>query len=785
MGGHNMGRKTIRRGTHAAAAFLFLASNLLATLVMGGGAVRANASQGGTAKVWLTLPDQSKLVSPEPDVTWAENSAPQANELSVRVDPTKTFQSMQGVGASMTESSAYLFSTKLTAQQRSLVFPALFSKQYGAGIDVVRVPWGVTDFSLGEYTYNDNPPGGTDAPQDNFSIDHDLQYIMPRLQEAKTANPNLKMMMAPWTAPAWMKTSLVPGRPLAFGPLKPEFLDSYGTYLTKAVNGYADNNLAPGAFSITNEPLTPTTNPSNFFSAADQANMIKNYVGPKIAANAVKPQILAHDEDWQDERDTVAPGSVLSVLSDAAAANYIDGVAYHCYHGESTRQLLLQKNFPSKDIYVTECTGSITPPAQWDDDFGWGMRNMIIKPIRNYAAASIYWNLALDENSGPKTRTDSGCQACRGVVTVTNAGAVSAGPEYYILAHYGKFVQPGAARIDSTTYGEGSVETVAFKNPDGGKALVAFNSATSAKAVAVREGNATFRYTIPAGAAASFTWGGPDNNTRDLDTGRIEAENYSSTSPANLPKLNITDAGKADQSIQLANDEQLRFNNVNFQGVASSFQMRYQTLFSGNVEIRQDGAAGPLLATIPFGPTPWASTPVTVGGTIPASGAHTLYVIAKSTTGGKVIDINWLKFAENAPNPNPVAKSAWKAYGVFSPGSNVPANVLDNNNSTRWTTGVPMSYGHYLTLDLGKQTTLTSVGAYSQPGDRPSKVKVEVSDNGLDYTTVQTGYTPPADLYQIPLSAPSMGRYVRLTELNENMSVGSWWSMNEVNGYFH
>lgn len=777
-------KKHLKRAVLVVTAFMLTASTSAGTLL--GGTVQAEQSTNYTAKVTLTLADQSKLLSQEPDAPIVLDAAPNANELSVRIDPNKTYQTMDGVGAAMTESSAYLFSTKLTAAQRAMVFPALFDKQWGAGIDVVRVPWGLSDFSLSQYTYNDNPPGGTDVAQNNFSINHDQQYIMPRLADAKTVNPNLKMIMSPWSAPLWMKTTppVIPGSPFAFNPLQTQYYDSWGTYLTKAVNGYVANNHTPYGFTIQNEPLTLTDNPSMFLQTNDQKNLLKNNVGPKIASNATKPKILAHDEDWQDERDTASVSSVQNILTDATVAPYVNGVAYHCYHGESHKQLLAQKAQPTKDIHVTECTGTNTPPEQWDDDFRWGVRNMIINPIRNYAKSSLYWNLALDENAGPKTypNTEFGCQTCRGVMTVTNQGAVAFNNEYYILAHYGKVVTPGAQRVESTTYGEGSIETVAFKNPNGKRSLVALNSGSQSRSFVVREGNAAFRYTLPAGAAASFSWDMPQNNNEDTqDTGRLEAEAYNASSPANLPIGTGTDSGKTAKYVQLANNEYLRFDNQTLQAVPVSFQMRYQTLFSGSIEFRQNSPTGTLLGTVPFGPTDWATTATVVGTVTPTAGTSSIYAVAKSTTSGKVINLNWFKYSQTPASANPLAgKAGWKAYGWNGGGTDVPTNVLDGNNATRWTGGYPMTLGQWFVVDLGKQTVFDTVGAYSANGDRPRKLRVEVSDDAQTYTTVADNYVAPADLYAISLNQNAMGRYIRFTELSEDNPT-AWWSINEIN----
>lgn len=189
----------------------------------------------------------------------------------------------------------------------------------------------------------------------------------------------------------------------------------------------------------------------------------------------------------------------------------------------------------------------------------------------------------------------------------------------------------------------------------------------------------------------------PDNTTQDVDNSRIEAGGYSSSSPAGVQIIDIVDEGKQDRAVRMLNDQQIHFSNTAFQGGNPvNFQMRYRTLGSGTVEFRQDSATGPLLASIPFTPTDWKSSTVMTGTVTPQAGTHMLYVILKHPT-STFIDLNWLKFAENPTGSGrPIAgRSGWEAYGVFGGESDAPANVLDGNNGNRWTTGWPMTYGHW------------------------------------------------------------------------------------------
>ena len=125
---------------------------------------------------------------------------------------------------------------------------------------------------------------------------------------------------------------------------------------------------------------------------------------------------------------------------------------------------------------------------------------------RNWARSVSLWNLALHQNSGPKNGT---CSNCRGVVTIddrVSPSTVTLNVEYYILGHLGKFVLPGAHRIGSNTLGPGSIEDVAFQNPDGSIVLLVLNSASTAETFTARLKDQSFQYTLPAGAVATFTW---------------------------------------------------------------------------------------------------------------------------------------------------------------------------------------------------------------------------------------------------------------------------------------
>ena len=133
----------------------------------------------------------------------------------------------------------------------------------------------------------------------------------------------------------------------------------------------------------------------------------------------------------------------------------------------------------------------------------WDTNTLVIGATRNWARTVLLWSLALDEKGQPNI---GGCQDCRGVVTINSVtGEITRNEEYYSLAHYGRVVNRGAFRINSTA-SFGSVQSVAFINPDQSRALILTNSAITASVVTVQEGNKVFTYTLPPLSVASFSW---------------------------------------------------------------------------------------------------------------------------------------------------------------------------------------------------------------------------------------------------------------------------------------
>jgi glucosylceramidase len=483
------------------------------------------------AHAWVTTADGQLEFSDQGTVPF---TTAKPDQLTISVDPSRTFQTMQGFGASLTDSSAAVL-YRLDKPARDAAMVQLFDPQRGDGLSYLRQVIGSSDFvaTSSHYTYDDLPAGGTDYEMRRFSIAHDQIQILPLLRQARALNPQLQILGSPWSPPAWMKTngSLVGGSLID----DPRIYRAYALYFVKFIQAYQRAGVPVNTVTVQNEPQNRNPNgyPGMYMSAEQQAAFIK-VLGPALQAAHLSTKILAYDHNWSMHPGDIAstpPGQTPEteyptlVLSDPEAARWISGVAYHCYYGDPSRQTTLHQQFPNQAIFFTECSGSHgasdTPAQTFRGTLTWHARNLTIGTTRNWAQTVITFNLALDQSGGPHL---GGCGLCTGVITVGPGQKVTTNAEYYTLGHLSRFVKPGAVRIASTSFGttgwNGQIMDVAFRNPDGSTALVVHNENDLARSFAVSVGGRSFDYTLPGGALATFTWPASrslDDRSRQLD----------------------------------------------------------------------------------------------------------------------------------------------------------------------------------------------------------------------------------------------------------------------------
>jgi glucosylceramidase len=444
-------------------------------------------------QLYLTRGDQVSLLEQRPDLTFTTGNG--THTVKINVDPSVTYQVIDGFGAAVTDSSAWLIQNELSAAQRTSLMNDLFSADAGIGISMVRLPMGASDFALTPYTYDDMPSGQTDLDLSEFSIAYDQAHIVPTLQQAAAISGHLKIIASPWSPPAWMKNT----QTLWGGSLLSQYYAVYADYFVRFVQAYAAEGLPIYAVTPQNEPLNSTTAmPAATMQTYQQSAFVGDHLGPAFASAGITSKILVFDHNWADWSYPVV------VMNDPEAGQYAAGAAFHGYDGDVSQQSDFHTYHPDAEIHFTEISG-----GGWSTDFAsnlmWGTRTIILGATRNWSRSCIFWNLALDQNDGPRI---GGCENCRGVVTInTHSGAVTREVEYYIIGHAAKFVQPGAQRIASTNVSD-TIETVAFHNPDGSEVLLAVNPQGASQWFDVVVGDEYFAYRLPGQSVVTFIWQG-------------------------------------------------------------------------------------------------------------------------------------------------------------------------------------------------------------------------------------------------------------------------------------
>ncbi len=446
----------------------------------------------GTVRVILTTADGNTRLR-ELDNKLPFTNTP-ASGATITLNEAVTLQTIEGFGGALTGSAAALL------QNNTQALNALFGAE-GARLSYTRLTVGASDFNKnGSYTYNDIVEA-EDINLENFSISEDFTSNNPVVPVAKsiiTINPNMGFLASPWTAPAWMKGN----RSFNGGSLLPRYYSSYANYLVKYLEAYNAEGVGINTITVQNEPLFETNAyPTMKMSALEQAAFIGMHFGPALEATNLSTEIIGYDHNFREAED---PDFPITLLSNTEAAKYTNAIAYHAYAGVPGEINRVKTQFPNADIYFTEQSGIQNGGTTFGGEIDFFMKTIFMGTLRRGAKTILLWNLALDANGGP---TNGGCQDCRGILTVSSNGSFVKNVDYYILAHFSKYVDKGATVIASNNL-QGSLENVAFKNPDGSKVLVVYNASNAAapQNFNVSLGGARFSYALPKGAVVTFKW---------------------------------------------------------------------------------------------------------------------------------------------------------------------------------------------------------------------------------------------------------------------------------------
>jgi glucosylceramidase len=417
--------------------------------------------------VYTTADNSNLRLSVTDTLAFKHLGQPLETQVCVFIDPAKRFQTILGVGGALTDASAETFAKLPKAKQQELL-NAYFDARNGIGYTLARTNIHSCDFSSGSYTYVNEG----DKELRSFSVKPDRQFRIPFIKQAlATAGGKLNIFGSPWSPPAFMKDN---NNMLRGGKLKKEFYQSWANYFTKFIKAYQQEGIPIWGITIQNEPMATQRWESCIYSAEEERDFLKNYLGPTMAREGLSDKkIIA----WDHNRDLIYQRAS-TILSDPRAARYVWGIGFHWYEPWSGGEpmfdnvKLVRESFPDKNLIFTEgCSDSFKAERLKDWKLGELYGRSMVNDFNGGAVGWTDWNILLDETGGPN-HVKNFCFAPVHADTLT--GELTYTNSYYYIGHFSKFVRPGAKRIACSS-SRSQLLSAAFINPDGKMSVVVMN----------------------------------------------------------------------------------------------------------------------------------------------------------------------------------------------------------------------------------------------------------------------------------------------------------------------
>ncbi len=417
--------------------------------------------------VYTTAENSNLRLTQTAVLNFSAYGQPFETEPAVFVDPNKKFQTFLGVGGAITDASAEVFA-KLPKNKQQELLEKYYDVNKGIGFSIARTNIHSCDFSSDSYTYVKE----NDTELKSFSVAHDQQYRIPLIKQAiAAAGGKLPMFVSPWSPPGWMKDNK---DMLHGGKLLPAYYQSWANYYIKFIKTYQEIGIPIWALSVQNEPMAKQTWESCNYTAEEETNFIKNYLGPTLVKSGLGDKKLIA---WDHNRDLLYQRAS-AVLNDPAAAKYVWGIGFHWYESWTgggniyDNVARVHEAFPNTHLMFTEgCVEKFDATRIKEWRYGELYGRSMINDFNNGTVAWNDWNILLDEKGGPN-HVGNFCYAP--VHANTKTGELTYLNSFYYIGHFSKFIRPGAKRIISSA-SRGQILTTAFQNTNGSIVVVVMN----------------------------------------------------------------------------------------------------------------------------------------------------------------------------------------------------------------------------------------------------------------------------------------------------------------------
>lgn len=373
----------------------------------------------------------------------------------INLYPQIEYQEIKGFGGAFTEATSTTVD-KLSKENREKIIKLYFDPIEGIGYNFCRTHMNSCDFSLGNYTCVDEG----DQTLSTFQIDRDKKSIIPMIKDAMKYNA-IDMFISPWSPPAYMKTT---GQMNRGGKLKEEYFELWAQYYVKFIKAYEQEGIKISMITVQNEPKAVQKWDSCVYTAEEERDFVVQYLGKKMQDIGVK--ILF----WDHNKERIIDRAQVTLAGEAK--DYFAGVAFHWYSGDHFGELdAFHKLYPEKLLVFSEGCYEYSRGALDTVKIGERYAHDIIGNFNNYCNAFCDWNMVLDEKGGPN-HVGNFCDAP--IMADTQNDSFEIHDSFYYIGHFSKFVKKGAKRIGCSVFAD-TIETVAFKNPDGEVVAVVLN----------------------------------------------------------------------------------------------------------------------------------------------------------------------------------------------------------------------------------------------------------------------------------------------------------------------
>lgn len=422
--------------------------------------------QSQSVKVYTTSKDSTSNFKLTQKLNFKELKQPLETQVCIFVEPDIKYQTYMGIGGAITDASAEVFA-KLDKQKQEEFLTAYFDNKKGIGYSIIRTNMNSCDFSSDSYTYVKE----NDKTLESFNIDHDRKFKIPLIKKALQKSPESKTFFSPWSPPAFMKSN---NDMLHGGKLLPDFYNTWADYYVKYIKEYQKEGIDFWGMTIQNEPMATQIWESCIYTAEEERDFLKNYLGPTLSKNKLQSKKVIF---WDHNRDLITQRANV-MLTDKDAAKYVWGIGFHWYENWSGGEMMfsnvgeVNRMYPDKNLVFTEgCADSFNKNRilAWENAEKYG--KSMINDFNNGTVMWTDWNILLDETGGPN-HVGNFCFAP--VHADSKSGNLIYTPSYYYIGHFSKFIKNGSQRISSVA-SRSQLLTTSFLNKPGNITTIVMN----------------------------------------------------------------------------------------------------------------------------------------------------------------------------------------------------------------------------------------------------------------------------------------------------------------------